>query len=123
MRAQNKMNYTVKVPPTAEQGSYQTTVSSSGKWGTETIAQKALWNYNSARAHDGLAPISRMPSGTTYTPIVEYVLQGHYGSHGWEDLCAEDTRKEAREQLRCYQENEGGRYRIVRRAVGMEVSK
>jgi hypothetical protein len=110
------MNYLVTVPPTAEQGSYKTTVSSSGKWGAETIAQKALWDYNSARAHDGLAPISRMPIGTTYAPIVEYILQGQYG-HGWEDLTAEETFKEARAQKRCYQENEGGRYRIVRRAV------
>jgi hypothetical protein len=26
----------------------------------------ALSEYNSARAHDGLPPIKRMPSGTTY---------------------------------------------------------
>lgn len=110
-----RMRYKVKVPPTAEQGSYTTVASSS--YG-QTYRQSALQDYNSCRAHDGLPPVSRMPAGTTYTPIVEYVLQGNYGyGHGWEDLCAEDTRKEARERLREYIENEGGNYRIVRRAV------
>jgi hypothetical protein len=62
-----------------------------------------------------------MPAGTVYSPIVEYVLQGNYGTHhGWEDLCSEDTRKECRVRLREYQENEGGQYRIVRRAVESE---
>lgn len=113
------MKYQVKVPPTAEQGSYRTTVS--GSYG-QTYRAEALQDYNSARAHDGLDPVSRMPAGTSYAPIVEFVLQGRYG-HGWEDLCSEETRKEARVQLRCYQDNEGGTYRIVRRAVEMEVAK
>ena len=110
------MNYTVTVPPTAQMGSYKTTVSSSGKWGTETIAQKALWDYNSARAHDGLPPVSRMPAGTRYTAQVTFDLEGDYG-HGWEVLCSEETRKEARQRLKEYRENEGGKYRIVRRAA------
>jgi len=46
----------------------------------------------------------------------EYVLQGRYG-HGWEDLTAETTRKEIKQRLREYQENEGGEYRIVHRRV------
>ena len=107
------MNYTVTVPPTAQVGSYKTTVTS-GR--TETLSAQALWDYNSARAHDGLPPISRMPSGTSYTAQVEFVLQGNYGS-GWDDLTSEETRKAAREQLKCYRENEGGEYRIVRRAA------
>lgn len=115
---QNAMKYAVKVPPTAEQGSYTTTVKPSGSFYGQTKAQLALWDYNSARAHDGLPPLNRMPAGTTYAPVVEYVLQGNYGyGHGWEDLCAEETRKEARERLKEYRENEGGNYRIVRRAV------
>ena len=44
-----------------------------------------------------------------------YVLQGHYGQ-GWEDLTAEETRQAIEDQRACYEENEGGRYRIrVRR--------
>lgn len=36
-----------------------------------------------------------------------YEIQGYYGhGHGWETLTTEDTRKEAREMLRCYNENE-----------------
>lgn len=109
------MNYKVTVPPTREMGSYQAIARKSLYL---TLAQDALKDYNSARAHDGLEPISRMPAGTTYTPIAEFVLQGDYGyGHGWEDLCAEETRKEAKERLKEYRENEGGNYRIVRRAV------
>ena len=61
------MNYTVTVPPTAQMGSYKTTVTS-GRY--ETKAQQALWDYNNARAHDGLTPVSRMPAGTSYAPQV-----------------------------------------------------
>ncbi len=107
------MRYTVKVPPTAEQGSYQTIVSGSRG---QTYRAEALQDYNSCRAHDGLPPVSRMPAGTTYTAIVDFVLLGNYG-HGWEDLTAEETRKEIRARLKEYRENEGGHYRIVRRAV------
>lgn len=107
------MKYTVKVPPTREQGSYKTVVTS-GRG--ETIAQQALWDYNSARAHDGLGPVKRMPAGTQYIPQYECVLQGDYG-HGWEDLCAEETYKAAVAQRQTYRENEGGTYRIVRRAA------
>lgn len=57
--------FTVKVPPTAEQGSYATTARASY---FQTMRACALQDYNSARAHDGLPPISRMPRGTTYTP-------------------------------------------------------
>lgn len=109
------MKYRVIVPPTWEQGSYKTIVSGSYM---QTYRGAALRDYNSARAHDRLEPISRMPAGTMYIPIVEFVLQGDYGyGHGWEDLCAEDTRKEARQRLKEYRENEGGCYRIVRRAI------
>ena len=107
------MHYTVTVPPTAQVGSYKTTVTS-GR--TETLAAQALWDYNSARAHDGLPPISRMPSGTRYTALVTFDLEGKY-DHRWEIVTSEETRKAAREQLKCYRENEGGTYRIVRRAA------
>ena len=60
------VSYSVKVPPTAEQGSYVTTVRGSGY---QTYRAEALQDYNSARAHDGLPPVSRMPAGTVYTTL------------------------------------------------------
>ena len=45
-----------------------------------------------------------------------YVLQGNYGyGHGFEDLCASEDRRDVRRDLRAYQENEGGCYRIIQR--------
>jgi hypothetical protein len=45
-----------------------------------------------------------------------HVLQGNYGyGDGWEDLCADESRKEVRQNLREYRENEGGNYRIIER--------
>jgi hypothetical protein len=63
------MNFKVTVPPTMEQGSYSTIVSTGGRFGRESIAQKALWDYNSARDHDGLSPLKKMPKGTKYHPM------------------------------------------------------
>lgn len=60
------MKYKVTVPPTKEMGSYFCNASRS--YG-QTLAGCALQSYNSARAHDGLPPLSRMPSGTLYTAI------------------------------------------------------
>ena len=51
------------VPPTKEQGSYSGLAHSSYY---ETARACALWQYNSARAHDGLPPLKRMPAGTKY---------------------------------------------------------
>jgi hypothetical protein len=56
--------FIVKVPPTWEQGSY--TTSARASYG-QTMRAAALQDYNSARAHDGLPPIKRMPKGTKYT--------------------------------------------------------
>jgi len=47
--------YKYTMPPTREQGSYSTIANSN---------KDALWDYNSARAHDGLPPIERLPNGT-----------------------------------------------------------
>ncbi len=46
-----------------------------------------------------------------------YVLQGNYGyGHGWEDLTAEESRKEIRDRRREYVENEPGTpLRVIRR--------
>jgi len=71
MRATKHMKYKVTVPPTAEQGSYKT-VTSGGY--LQTYRAAALQDYNTCRAHDGLPSVKRMPAGTTYEPIVEYVI-------------------------------------------------
>lgn len=53
----------------------------------------------------------------------EYEIQGNYGC-GWEALFTEETWKEAREQLRCYDENERQyAHRIVKRRVKIETAK
>lgn len=50
-----------------------------------------------------------------------HVLQGHYvqdvqtGRRGWEDLCASESFREVRANLRDYRENEGGNYRLIQR--------
>lgn len=47
----------------------------------------------------------------------EHVVQGNYGyGHGWEDLTAAETRKEALADLRSYRENElGVPFRLIKR--------
>jgi hypothetical protein len=107
------MYYNVKVPPTMEQGSYETTVKGSN------YRFEALWQYNSCRSHDGFMPLKRMPKGTIYEPLYEYHVQGYYDSmFGMETITIEDSLKAAREQLKCYNENEPGTaHRIVKKAV------
>lgn len=52
--------------------------------------------------------------------VDEFVIQGHY-SCGWEDLTTEETRREGRAQLRCYDENERGvAHRLIKRRVRIE---
>jgi hypothetical protein len=48
-----------------------------------------------------------------------FVIQGRYPSspYGWEDECEEETRAEGRAQLKCYRENGGGEYRLVKRRL------
>jgi len=45
-----------------------------------------------------------------------FVLQGNYG-FGYEDLTASENRKEIRQNLKEYRDNEGGDYRIIQRRV------
>ena len=46
------------------------------------------------------------------------VVQGNYGyGHGWEDLTAEDSRKECLARLREYRANESGPLRVINRRV------
>ena len=50
----------------------------------------------------------------------EYQIHGDYGQ-GFEEVCAEDTRKEARERLKEYRENEPQyRHKIVIKRVKTE---
>jgi hypothetical protein len=54
---------------------------------------------------------------TTYD---QYEIQGNYGQ-GWEAVCAESTRKEARARLKEYNENEPQYpHRIVKRRIKKE---
>lgn len=66
-------SYRFTVPPTAEQGSYAGQCSGSGHFGSFTYRSDALSQYNSARAHDGLSPLARMPAGTRYQRIAAKV--------------------------------------------------
>ena len=47
------------------------------------------------------------------------VLQGNYGQHGWEDLCAAPLTyrgwQEMKADRKSYRDNEGGCYRIIER--------
>ena len=49
-----------------------------------------------------------------------HVLQGHYGSHGWEDLCSSESYREVHTDLVHYRLNEGGNYRIIKRRENNE---
>lgn len=46
----------------------------------------------------------------------EWEIQGHYGQ-GWEMVTTETSRKDAKEQLKCYNENESYPHRIVKKRV------
>jgi hypothetical protein len=56
--------------------------------------------------------------------VDEFVIQGNYGPlHGWEDVTAEETYREALAQLRAYRENEPQyRHRLVTRRVPLRSS-
>ncbi len=52
----------------------------------------------------------------------EYQIHGYYCG-GWEEVTCEDTRKEARERLKEYRENETGTaFKIVKRRVRLDVA-
>lgn len=72
--------FKVTVPPTMEQGSYVTVVSDGFR---QTAAQAALQDYNSARAHDGLPPIRRMPAGTKYVRLSSQIPKS---KAGWDEI-------------------------------------
>ena len=49
----------------------------------------------------------------------EYEIQGNYG-YGWETVTTEETFRAAKEQVKCYRDNEPGSHRIkmVRVPIG-----
>jgi hypothetical protein len=52
----------------------------------------------------------------------EYQIQGNYGyGHGFECVTTEETWKAAKEQIKCYRENEPGvPFRIVHKRVKLQ---
>jgi len=52
----------------------------------------------------------------TRKTVDEYQIHGNYG-FGFEDVTAEDTYKAAKEQLKCYRENEPYQFKIVVKRV------
>lgn len=44
-----------------------------------------------------------------------HVLQAYYSVHGWEDLTASQNRNDMKADMRSYQENQPGAYRIIHR--------
>lgn len=92
-----KIKFTV--PPTSDVGSYSGTCSA-GYY--HTPAQDALADYNSARAHDGLSPLRRMPAGTKYhRPAAPWFINRRDGRTR-ETVDQFGTRKEARAMLAEY---------------------
>lgn len=81
----------------------------------ETISEARESVRKSLIDHDGYDPDIRVtwPKGQRLTRD-SFELEGNYG-HGWELLCAEGTRKEARQRMREYMENAPCPLRIVKR--------
>ena len=65
-----KTKYRVEFPVTKNMGSYSTVAKASPM---ETVEENALWDYNSARAHDGLPPLKVLPKGTKMTRIYDWL--------------------------------------------------
>lgn len=58
--------YSVAIPATNDMSSYHTNATPSP---SETVEDNALWQYNSARSHDNLPPLKKLPKGYTVTPV------------------------------------------------------
>jgi hypothetical protein len=82
------------------------------------IAEALASGTSSARSPRA-APSTAATTKSKRVPKTQviHVVQGNYGyGHGWEDVTAEDTRKEALVRLREYRENEVGvPFRLIRR--------
>ena len=78
---------------------------------------KSLASRNKASHGKTTKPsTSRAHARVAKTRLI-FVVQGNYGyGHGWEDVTAADTYKEARQNLREYRDNERGvPFRLIRR--------
>jgi len=56
----------VTVPPTRDMSEFKTNAREST---LETKEENALWDYNHARAHDGLRPLKNLPDKTKFEPV------------------------------------------------------
>lgn len=86
--------------------------------------KQQLLRSKGVRAHATIAGATpAKPSRVRKTRNV-HVVQGNYGyGHGWEDVTAEETRKEALARLREYRENEPGvPFRLIRRRERVETT-
>ena len=68
-----------------------------------------MGNWQGNRHSQGTGKLAHSGGGIVKVNKYLYlwIVQGHYGC-GWEDLCASENYKEARANLREYQENEPG---------------
>lgn len=51
-----------------------------------------------------------------------YILQGYYGQY-WEDISSSNSLKEIKDNLKEYRENEGGRYKIIKKRIKKPVNE
>ena len=88
------------------------------RWLDVPFAYEPFWKKKSKRSHATIvAPAVSAKSKRVPKTKILYVVQGNYGyGHGWEDVTAEETSKEAKVRLREYRENERGvPFRMIRR--------
>ena len=85
-------------------------------WDTRSGAAAAAKRYVSL---SGIPTIIGNNPRVSKTKIV-YVVQGNYGSHGWEDENEEDNKVDAKRSIKEYRENGPGSYRLIRRRVKIE---
>lgn len=69
-------------------------------------------NANGSRGRYFFARLQRIANGPK-TELL-HVVQGNYG-HGWEDLAASVSRREALADLKAYRANESGPFRLIAR--------
>ncbi len=88
------------------------------RWFDVPFAYEPFWTKKSKRSH-AVIVVPTVPAKAKRVPKTKliYVVQGNYGyGHGWEDVTAAETWKEAKANLREYRENERGvPFRSIRR--------
>jgi hypothetical protein len=81
-----------------------------------------------AEALTGNKAPARRPTAPAHARVRKtkdiWVVQGNYGyGHGWEDVTAAETWKEAKQNIREYRENESGvPFRVIRRRERIEAA-